>query len=96
MSFGPTDFDTYVHLRNLLDSLQRRVLNYCSSPEDALVRSARVLEIRHAFTGQGQLPSPVNLATGCPTCGVDEHCEAGACVPNTADSGVESNMSQQE
>jgi hypothetical protein len=46
MSFGPTDLDIYVHLRNLLDSFQKRALKYCSSPEDELIRSARVLEIR--------------------------------------------------
>ena len=96
MSFGPTESNTYVHLRNLLDSLQKRTLNYCSSGVDELERSARVTEMRLAFTGSGQLPAAVNLATGCPTCGADEHCEGGACVPNTADSGMDSNMSQQE
>jgi hypothetical protein len=93
MSFGSTELNTYVHLRNLLDSFQKRALKYCSSAENELERSARVLEIRHALTGAGTLPSAVNLATGCPICEVDEHCEGGACVQNTADSGVDSNMS---
>src|SRR5262245_44619162 len=96
MSFGPNDLDIYVHLRNLLDSFQMRALNYCSSPVDALQRSARVLEIRQALTGAGELPSAVNLATDCPVCGPYEHCESGACVPDTADSGVDSNMSSQQ
>jgi hypothetical protein len=84
MSFGPTDFGNYVRLRNLLDGFQKRALNYCSSPDDAQVRSTRVDEIFDALTGDGELPPEVNLATGCPNCGVDEHCEGGACVPNTA------------
>jgi hypothetical protein len=95
MSFGTSDLDIYVHLRNLLDSFQKRTLNYCSSPEDELERSARVLEIRHALTGTGTLPAAVNLATNCPICDPDEHCEDGACVSNTADSGIAENMSLQ-
>ena len=87
MSFGPTDLEIYVHLRNLLDSFQKRALDYCSSPEDELERSARVIQIRQALTG-GTLPSAVNLATDCPVCGAYEHCEDGACVPNTAYSGM--------
>jgi hypothetical protein len=88
MSFGPTDLGNYVRLRNLLDAFQKRALNYCSSPEVAEVRSTRIDEILQVLTGNGELPPEVNLATGCPNCGVDEHCEGGACVPNTAYSGV--------
>jgi hypothetical protein len=96
MSFGPIDLDTYVHLRNLLDSFQKQALDYCSSPDDEQIRLARVIEIRHVLTGAGTLPAAVNLATGCPVCGAYEHCEGGACVPDTADSGIDSNMSSQE
>ena|SRR5215831_15804923 len=88
MSFGTTELNTYVHLRNLMDSFQKRALNYCSSGVDAAERSARVDEIRLALTGAGALPAPVNLATDCPLCDVNERCERGACVPDTADSGM--------
>jgi len=84
MSFGPIDFANYVRLRNLLDGFQMRTLKYCSSPSDPQVRDARINEIRAALTGNGELPPEVNLATGCPVCDENEHCEGGACVPNTA------------
>ena len=95
MSFGPTELNTYVHLRNLLDSLQQRTLKYCSSGENEQIRSARVTEMRLAFTGSGPLPAAVNLATDCPVCDVNEHCERGACVPDTADSGMAAEISPQ-
>src|SRR5215831_19808686 len=96
MSFGPTELNTYVHLRNLLDSFQKRTLNYCSSGVDEVERSARVDEIRHALTGTGALPAAVNLATDCPLCDVNEHCERGACVPDTADSGMVAEFNLQD
>ena len=95
MSFGTTELNTYVHLRNLLDSFQKRTLNYCSSGVNEQERSARVDEIRHALTGTGAFPAPVNLATDCPLCDVNEHCERGACVPDTADSGMAAEISPQ-
>ena len=63
MSFGPTELVVYVHLRNLLDSFQKRTLNYCSSGVDEVERSARVDEIRHALTGTGALPAAVKRFT---------------------------------
>jgi hypothetical protein len=88
MGFGPTDLDIYVHLRNMLDALQIRALEYCSSPEDELERHARVVEMRHALAGNVVLPTLVRLFSGCPSCGDGEHCEGGVCVPDTAYSGV--------
>jgi hypothetical protein len=96
MSFGPTDLVTYVRLRNLLDAFQKRALNYCSSPDFAEVRSTRVDQMFQVLTGNGELPPEVNLATGCPNCGADEHCEGGACVPNTAYLVLPEGANQQE
>ena len=88
MSFSTNELSAYVHLRNLMDSFHKRALNYCSNGVDAAERSARVDQIRLALTGDGPLPDPVNLATDCPLCDVNERCEKGACVPDTADSGM--------
>jgi hypothetical protein len=94
MSFGPNDLDNYTHLRGLLDAFQKRVLTFCSSPEDEQVREARLGVMRDAFTGIGGLPADVLL--GCSPCPPGEHCEAGACVPDTADSGMPAEPIPQE
>jgi hypothetical protein len=85
MGFVPTDLPTYVHLRNLLDAFQRRVLEYCSSPTDAQERAIRVAAIRVALAGNGQIPAEAKLMA-CPPC-QNGRCEAGVCVDDLADSG---------
>jgi len=85
MGFGTNDLPTYVHLRNVLDAFQRRVLEYCSSPADEQDRAIRVDEIREALAGNGSLPAGANLIASCPPCPDGEHCEGGVCVSNVAD-----------
>jgi len=84
MGFGTNDLSTYVHLRNVLDAFQRRVLEYCSSPDDAQERKSRVDAVREALAGDG-VPTGSNLMA-CPPCTYG-HCEAGVCVDDIADSG---------
>jgi hypothetical protein len=92
MSFGPEDLTSYVHLTNLLDGIRQRTLKYCAAAETPEGRFARVMQMNAVFTGNGELPDEVNLA--CPPCLDNEHCEGGACVPDTAFSGLPADNEQ--
>jgi hypothetical protein len=88
MNFSPTELPIYVHLRNLLDAFQQRAIKYCAAAETPGEAFSRVIEMRNALTGIGEIPDDVNLA--CPPCPAGEHCEGGACVQDIADSGIDS------
>ena len=84
MAFEREDLRNYVYLRGLLDVFEKRVIEYCSSPERPAVRFKRVKEIRNALTNKGKFPAQVNLAGEYPDCGPGEVCSGTACVPDNA------------
>jgi hypothetical protein len=89
MGFGPNEMRNYVYLRGLLDTFEKRVLQYCSGHDLPEVRFRRIIEIRDALIQREELPPQVNVAGGVegkyPNCDSDEVCRGTACVPDTAD-----------
>jgi hypothetical protein len=90
MGFGPNELRNYVFLRGLLDTFEKRVLEYCSSGEDPEERFKRVKEMRDALTHREGLPRQLSVSAGdgeYPNCDSDERCSGTACVPRNVMSG---------
>jgi hypothetical protein len=101
MAFGTNELRNYVYLRGLLDSFEKRVLEYCSSPTEAEERFNRVKVIRDVLTGSIDLPSEVSVSAlsvppsmsaepvedDYPNCDENERCDGAACVPRNVMSG---------
>src|SRR5262245_8634098 len=88
MGFGPNELRNYVFLRSLMDVFEQRVLDYCSSPKKPEGRFKRIIEIRDALAGKGDLPIEVKLKQKCaPPCKHPEYCSHGKCVQRSVISG---------
>ena len=88
MAFGPDELRNYVFLRSLMDAFEQRVLDYCSSHKKPEGRFKRIIEIRDALAGKGNLPIEVKMKQKCvPPCDNNEHCEGGNCVQRRVISG---------